>query len=598
VTGGRSIAAVGVLLGALAAHAGTYELAQSVLDPSPASSDFFGCAVAPLGNDLIVGARFDDADAVDAGVAYLIDGTTGQVRATYASPSPAVGIQFGAVVAALGGWVAVGAPHVAGNGPHAGAVYVFDAASGAHLRTFTNPSPEAGQLFGSSLGAAGFGLLAGTPLYDGQAPGSGAVYLFDGAGGELLRAFRNPNPDDYDLFGQAIAAVGSNVLIGAPFDDSAAPNGGAVHFFDPALRTPLRTFTSPHPRPGDFFGAALASVGSWIFVGAPFDDSAGADVGAVYMFDAYTGALLRMFTDPSGNVDGRFGTAVAAVGERVLIGAPFADMTASDTGTAYLFDATTGALLETFDNPTPATGDQFGAAVAILPGRVAVASWLDDAAAPDAGAVYIFRDTSLPTTTTTSTTTTTGPPTTAPPTTVPGTTSTTRDLPGDTTTTTTGTIALTTTTTATTTTLAGATTTTLPTTPEEPTTCTDSDPCTVDAIVGGTCTHTLLPGLEGAMCVLQTLDAALHAAPAEALGGRRMLVRLRQKVSRSRRLVAAAYYDGGRRARMRVRRARRALGRFVVAVGKAERHGSIFPVLAGRLSYLAEQAAAGLLPDS
>ena len=157
MTGGWRLAVVGVVLGALAAHAGTYELAESVLDPTPASSDFFGCAVAPLGNDLIVGARFDDAVAVDAGVAYLVDGASGQVRATYASPDPGIGAQFGAAVVALGGWVAVGAPHVAGSAPHAGAMYVFDAASGALLRTFTNPSPEAGQLFGSSLGAVGLG---------------------------------------------------------------------------------------------------------------------------------------------------------------------------------------------------------------------------------------------------------------------------------------------------------------------------------------------------------------------------------------------------------------------------------------------------------
>jgi hypothetical protein len=596
VTGGRLIGALGVLLGTLGAHAGTYELLESVLDPTPASSDFFGCAIAPLGNDLIVGARFDDAAEVDAGVAYLIDGSNGRVRVTYQIPNPGVGTQFGAAVAALGGAVAVGAPHVGSGTPHAGAVYVFDAASGAHLRTFVNPSPETGQLFGSSLGGVGLGLLAGTPLYDGQAPGSGAVYLFDGAGGELLRAFRNPNPDDYDLFGQAIAAVGSDVLIGAPFDDSAAPNGGAVHLFDPARRTPLQTFTSPHPRPGDFFGAALASAGTWIFVGAPFDDGAGADVGAVYMFDAYSSALLRVFSDPSGNVDGRFGTAVAALGDRLLVGAPFADMTAADTGTAYLFDTVTGALLETFENPTPSTGDQFGAALALLPGRVAVGSWLDDVAAPDAGAVYIFRDTSLPTTTTTSTTSTTGPPTTAPPTTVPaGTTSTTLHLPGDTTTTT-GTIALTTTTTpaATTSTVPAVTTTTLPGTPEEPTECADTDPCTVDAPVGGTCTHTLLAGLEGTMCVLQTLDAALHAVPAEAVGGRRALGRMRHRVTVCRRLATAAYYDGGRRAHARVRRARRALGRFVAAVGKGERRGRIFPTLAGRLSVLAEQAAVGL----
>jgi len=493
--------------------------------------------------------------------------------------------------------VAVGAPHATNAGPHAGAVYLFDAAGVAHLRTFTNPSPEAGQLFGSSLGAAGLGLFAGTPLYDGQAPGSGAMYLFDAASGELVRAFRNPNPDDYDLFGQALASVGSDVLIGAPFDDTAAANGGAVYLFDPARRSPLQTFTDPHPRAGDFFGAALATSGSWIFVGAPFDDSAGPDAGAVYMFDATTGGLLRMFSDPAVNVDGRFGSAVAALGDRVLVGAPFADTTAQDAGRAYLFDAGTGALLETFENPTPSAGDQFGAALAILGGRVAIGSWLDDTAAPDAGALYIYRDVSVPTTTTTSSTTTTGAPTTVVTTTTA--TSTVPNLPGDTTTTT-GITAITTTSTATTTTDArgGTTTTTsttLPDAPNEPTVCADDDPCTADSAgTGGTCVHTSPPGLEGAMCRLQMLDAALHASPAQALGGRRVLARLRHEVSTSRRLATAAYYEGGPRAVLRVRRARRALGRFAAAIGKGERRGRILPVLASRLSFLAGQAGGGL----
>jgi FG-GAP repeat len=600
VTLGRSLAALVALCATAVVHAGSYELAQTVLDPTPATSDFFACAVAPLGDDLIVGARFDDAAAVDAGVAYLIDGASGQVRMTYTNPSPSIGAQFGASVTSLGSWVAVGAPHAATSGPHAGAVYLFDAASGANLRTFTNPSPEAGQLFGSSLGAAGLGLLAGTPLYDGQAPGSGAMYLFDGASGELVRAFRNPNPDDYDLFGQALAGVGSNVVIGAPFDDTAAANGGAVYIFDPAQRSPIATFTSPHARAGDFFGSALATSGSWVFVGAPFDDSAGPDAGAVYMFDANTGALLRMFSDPAVNVDGRFGSAVAVRGDRLLVGAPFADTTAQDAGMAYLFDAGSGALLETFENPTPSAGDQFGGALAVLGGRVAIGSWLDDTAAPDAGALYIYRDVSLPTTTTTSSTTTTGPPTTVATTT----TSTAPNLPGDTTTTT-GTISITTTSTATTTTDAGGgtttstTSTTLPDTPNEPPGCADDDPCTVDATAtAGTCTHTTPTGLQGSMCRLQMLDAALHASPAKALGGKRMLARLRHKVSASRRLVTAAYYEGGPRAGRRVRRARRALGRFAAAIDKGERRGSILPVLASRLSFLAGQAGEGLVGGS
>src|SRR5207253_5322944 len=120
-----------------------------------------------------------------------------------------------------------------------------------------------------------------------------------------------------------------------------------------------------------------------------------------------TGALLPTFLTPLANPDGRFGSAVAIAGGAVLIGAPFDDTGAADAGIAYLFDAASGALLATFENPTPAAGDQFGASLAAGGNLVVVGSWLDDTAAPNAGAVYVFTDQVFPSSSTSTTTTVT-----------------------------------------------------------------------------------------------------------------------------------------------------------------------------------------------
>src|SRR5207253_214423 len=109
-----------------------------------------------------------------------------------------------------------------------------------------------------------------------------------------------------------------------------------------------------------------------------------------------TGALLPTFLTPLANPDGRFGSAVAIAGSAVLIGAPFDDTGAADAGIAYLFDAASGVVLATFENPTPAPGDQFGASLAADGNLVVVGSWLDDTAAPNAGAVYVFTDQVFP----------------------------------------------------------------------------------------------------------------------------------------------------------------------------------------------------------
>jgi len=77
----------------------------------------------------------------------------------------------------------------------------------------------------------------------------------------------------------------------------------------------------------------------------------------------------------------------------------------------------------------------------------------------------------------------------------------------------------------------------------------------------------------------------LHAAPATALGGRKLLVHLERIEAQSRRLVA----DGPA-----LRRAARILGRFAPLVLQAERRGRMLHVLAEGLRATADDAARAL----
>src|SRR5262249_37755412 len=52
-------------------------------------------------------------------------------------------------------------------------------------------------------------------------------------------------------------------------------------------------------------------------------------------------------------------------------------------------DATTGTYLRSFDDPVPAAGDRFGISVALGGNRAVVGAW-QAAAAPGAGAAYLF----------------------------------------------------------------------------------------------------------------------------------------------------------------------------------------------------------------
>ena len=104
---------------------------------------------------------------------------------------------------------------------------------------------------------------------------------------------------------------------------------------------------------------------------------------------AQTPVLLRTFNNPTPAVGDNFGQCMAALGQdRVLIGAPYDDTYGTNAGVAYLFH-TNGTLLTTFTNPHPTIsystlGDWFGKAISTLGNDLVVIG------APYEGKVYLF----------------------------------------------------------------------------------------------------------------------------------------------------------------------------------------------------------------
>ncbi|MGH7494510.1 MAG: DUF1566 domain-containing protein, partial [bacterium] len=230
--------------------------------------------------------------------------------------------------------------------------------------TYANPTPAAGDMFGHSVAGSGDKALVGAPEDDTGAPEAGAAYLFDATTGALLLTFNNPFPDEGDQFGFAVAMVGNNVLIGAPFKDASAGtiiDAGAAYLFDGTTGLLLHTFVDPAPDNDELFGIALASLGNNVLIGSPFDDTGAIDAGAAYLFNGSSGALLHTFANPTPASGDEFGIAIAGVGSNnVLVGAPSDDAGASNSGAAHLFNGSTGALIFTIPNPTPAASDAFG----------------------------------------------------------------------------------------------------------------------------------------------------------------------------------------------------------------------------------------------
>ena len=388
-----SVTLIAILLVPTNAFAITYQPPITIQNPTPVAFDNFGWSVSISGDKVLIGAYLDDTGAGNAGAAYLFDGTTGNLLQTFTSPTPVAFDNFGWSVSISGDNVLIGAYLDDTGAGNAGAAYLFDGTTGNLLQTFTSPTPVAFDNFGWSVSISGDNVLIGANQDDTGATNAGAAYLFDGTTGNLLQTFNNPTPVAFDLFGNSVSISGDNVLVGAILDDTGATNAGAAYLFDGTTGNLLQTFNNPTPATDDQFGISVSISGDNVLIGAILDDTGATNAGAAYLFDGTTGNLLQTFNNPTPAAGDQFGHSVSISGDKVLVGARFDDTGATNAGAAYLFDGTTGALLQTFNNPTPAANDNFGISVSISGDNVLIGANLDDTGATDAGAAYLFDGT-------------------------------------------------------------------------------------------------------------------------------------------------------------------------------------------------------------
>ena len=318
----------------------------------PMAGDRLGSALAFRNETPIVGAPFDDAAAAGGGAVYAF---TGGPLVPLDAPIPPPGAQIGAAVAA-GNVVVAGAPGDSSDGPDAGRVVITAVGPGAPAAFSVGPADAvAGAQVGAAVAAITPAIFAvgATFARAGDADGAGAVYLIEGASGAFVQRLNAPNPQPGDLFGFALAFVAGNVLVGAPFDDGAGPDAGAVYLFrvDGVLRGVI-----PAPA-GGHFGTAIASLdrpttaSGYAAISAPDVDG-----GIVYVVDADParptfGRVVQILRDPRPDPENRdrFGAALAAadppIGNPagdpaladVIVGAPHESRDGTDAGLVYRF---------------------------------------------------------------------------------------------------------------------------------------------------------------------------------------------------------------------------------------------------------------------
>ncbi|MEJ2212001.1 MAG: FG-GAP repeat protein [Anaerolineae bacterium] len=156
---------------------------------------------------------------------------------------------------------------------------------------------------------------------------------------------------------------------------------------------------------GDRFGSSVAIDNDTVVVGAYWEDGAGTDRGAAYIFERNQGGTADQWGQAarltaSDAQDGDFfGCSVSISDDTVVVGAYGENgvgFSVDDRGAAYVFERNQGGTADNWGQVTrlrasdAANHDYFGYAVAISGDQILVGAYGENGAGTDRGAAYVF----------------------------------------------------------------------------------------------------------------------------------------------------------------------------------------------------------------
>ena len=427
----------GTVTTSLAAKANTADLAT--VATTGAYSDLTGtptlATVATSGsyNDLtdqpVIAAAGGSFEAVASGsisdgapVVLNADGTVAAVFQELSAPilhtldnpnlyGTSTGDQFGYSVSTSDNYAIVGAyGEDEAGGDTSGKAYIFNVTTGALLHTLNNPNAygtSGSDLFGFSVGISGnYAIVGAASEDDAGGTDSGKAYIFNVTTGALVHTLNNPNAystSANDLFGTSVGISGNYAIVGAyPEGDASGVYSGKAYIFNVTTGALVHTLNNPNPygtSAYNYFGYSVRVSGNYAIVGAHQEgDAGGVNSGKAYIFDVTTGALVHTLDNPNAygtSGSDLFGFSVGISGNYAIVGAyEEDDAGGTGSGKAYIFNVTTGALVHTLDNPTAygtSVNDYFGSSVAISSNYAIVGAYFEgDAGGTRSGKAYIF----------------------------------------------------------------------------------------------------------------------------------------------------------------------------------------------------------------
>ena len=356
-----------------------------------AAGDEFGTSVAVSGTTAIVGSVYDDDSGGPVGSAYVFDTSTGTEVAKLLASDGAAADAFGYSVAISGTTAIVGAPQDDDNGANSGSVYLFDTTTGAQTAKLLASDGAANDLFGISVAISGTTAIVGAVYDDDSGSQSGSAYLFDTTTGAQVAKLLASDGAAFADFGISVAISGTTAIVGAQGYYESGARLGAAYIFDTTTGTEVAKLLASDGRDTDAFGTSVAISGTTAIIGAPYDDDNGANSGSAYLFDTTTGAQIAKLLASDAAATDFFGIAVAISDTTAIVGADWDDDNGSQSGSAYHFDTTTGTQIVKWIASDGAAEDEFGGSVGISGTTCIVGASQHDDSGSQSGAAYLLE---------------------------------------------------------------------------------------------------------------------------------------------------------------------------------------------------------------
>ncbi|KPA12838.1 PKD domain-containing protein [Candidatus Magnetomorum sp. HK-1] len=419
----------------------------------PAASDLFGNAVSLSDNYAIVGARYDDDDGSSSGSAYIFkyDGTNWVQEDKLTASDGAGGDNFGFDVSLFGDYAIIGAYCDDDGSSGTGSAYIFkrDGSNWNEQAKLIASDPASEDHFGHRVAISGNLALVGASYSDDNGNESGSAYLFQRSGTTWseIKKYTAYDGQSSDYFGIATSLDNGYAAIGSYQEDTMEVNAGAVYIYPITLKARLSTLNDQMVTPETASNPIQISIvnanGGNITVSATSSNeslvtSANIDIAGsgsntfntttaismpLYLTlsitpenNAYGRSTIDLLvTDANGLTDEKsfvynlvcpfqkivssdgadnddFGYAVGISGNYAVVGARYDDDTASDSGTALIYQKTASGWIEKtkllpFDG---ADSDYFGYAVSISGDHAIIGAYYDDDRDTNSGSAYIF----------------------------------------------------------------------------------------------------------------------------------------------------------------------------------------------------------------